>query len=445
MATPVLVGGTTVYLPPDLRKTQSDTNKANAYPNFITKYIKNLIPGKTYAIQFRWVYSDGTKSDLWSPSYRITLPTDQPKVPTGFTGTSQFASVLIEWDGTYQGSNPNESFDNFKCINIYAGYQNTYSVGTAKLAGLLYADLVNNTVTLPVDGTYIRYGQPAYIFASASKFDGTESEKVLVSTISGGATRASDVDLGPGAVTISKLKGDVLVFDQIKAGTISTTSFLRAGNATGARIELSSSTTDITTYPDPITGSPVPLTYAVVPGMAVYNTANTKVFSADLSGNVSLTGQITATSGYIGNPTYGAWEISSTNDSNGGYTEIQSSDGSLVLTSTNSTAVPVPKISMNDINLFAATGLFYIQDTGVYGSSSYPVNILKTNSSSEIVLGGTQSTGSDALYPIAGASYITSTGGAGILRNMLAVTTSNYNSSSSYGASNGDVLLVYTP
>jgi hypothetical protein len=445
MSIPVLLGGSTVYLPPDLRKTASDTYKAQSFLNFVTKRIPDLVPGKTYAIQFRWVMQDGTRRQEWSPSYRITIPTDAPKVPTGFTGTSQFASVLVEWDGTYQGSNPTESFNNFKCINVYAGYQNTYSSGTAKLAGILYADLVDNTVTLPVDGTYVQYGQPVYIFASAVNLDGTESSKALVATISGGATRASDVDLGPGAVTISKLKGDVLVFDNIKGGTISATSFLRAGNATGARIELSSSTTNITSYPDPITGLPTPLTYVITPGMAVYNTANQKVFSADLSGNITLTGQVTATSGYIGNPSYGAWSILSTDDNNGGITEISSSDGSLVLTSTNSTIVPVPQIKLNDYRIYAALGPMHIVDQGYYGTSLDPVNVLKTNSTSEIVIGGKQSSGFSALYPIAGASYTTNSGGARMLRNMLTVSTSNYNSASSYSSSDGDVLLVYTP
>lgn len=435
MSIPVLLGGSTVYLPPDLRKTASDTYKAQSFLNFVTKRIPDLVPGKTYAIQFRWVMQDGTRRQEWSPSYRITIPTDAPKVPTGFTGTSQFASVLVEWDGTYQGSNPTESFNNFKCINVYAGYQNTYSTNTAKLAGVLYADLIDNTVTLPVDGTYVRYGQPVYIFASASNLDGGESSKVLVATITEGATRASDVDLGPGAVTISKLKGDVLVFDNIKGGTISATSFLRAGNATGARIELSSSTTNITTYPDPITGNPTPLTYAITPGMAVYNTANQKVFSADLSGNISMTGEINANSGYIGTTDSG-WQIStSAYGSNG--TETSLSAPALQLYSSYDAPISGAHIKFNDQFIVASvTGDFYISDQT---NSRYVINAI--NSATRIDIG------SDDGYKVrVGAGTVVAAGtGSRFARNLLTVTTSNYNAGSSYSSSDGDVLLVYTP
>lgn len=435
MSLPVLLGGTTVYLPPDLRKTESDTYKAQAFLNFVTKRISGLVPGKTYAIQFRWVMKDGTRRPEWSPSYRITIPPDGPKVPTGFTGTSQFASVLVEWDGTYQGSNPTQTFDNFKCINVYAGYQNTYSSGTAKLAGILYADLVDNTVTLPVDGTYVQYGQPVYIFASAVNLDGTESSKALVATISGGATRASDVDLGPGAVTISKLKGDVLVFDNIKGGTISATSFLRAGNATGARIELSSSTTNITSYPDPITGLPTPLTYAITPGMAVYNTANQKVFSADLSGNISMTGEINASSGYIGTTDSG-WQITTSPYGSGG-TLTSLAAPALELYSSYDAPISVGYIKFSDQFIIAsATGDFSITDET---NSRYVINAI--NSATRIDIG------SDSGYSVrVGAGDVVSTGtGSRFVRNLLTVTTSNYNSASSYSSSDGDVLLVYTP
>lgn len=290
MANQVLLGGNVVYVPPDLQKTQSEANQSNAFKGFVSKTVRNLNPAKTYSIQFKWVFADGTKSPLWSPSYRVVTPADAPKVPTGFSGESKFASVLITWTGSYQGAEPGKSFNGFKQINIYAGTSATYSPTTSKLAGVLYADLTNNTVTLPVDGTYVRYGQPVYIHASSVNNVNVESAKDLVATVSNGALRAQDVDLGQNAVTIEKLKGDVLVFNNIKAGTISATSFLRAGNDTGARIEISSSTTNLTTYPDPITGAPTNLTYPVLPGLAVYGPDNTVKFRADLSGYVAIGG-----------------------------------------------------------------------------------------------------------------------------------------------------------
>lgn len=293
-------------LPEDLAINKKEKNIPKDYFDVT---IDDLATSKQYAIQFQWVFTDGTTSD-WSPSYIVSTSGDAPKVPTGFTGSSQFASVLVSWDGTYDGANPEESFDGFKCINVYAGNSNTYSESTAKLAGVLTSDLVDNTITIPVDGTYVKYNLPVYIFASALNEAGVESSKALVETISGGAMRASDVDLGPGAVTIEKLQGSVLVYDNIKAGNLSATSFLRAGTSTkvgktetanGARIEISSSTTNITSYPDPLdpNGAPITLTNPVLPGLTVYNTSSSPIFRADLQGNVSLGGYTPADIGQI--------------------------------------------------------------------------------------------------------------------------------------------------
>jgi len=298
-------------LPEDLAITPKQKNIPRDYFDIV---VDDLNSDSEYALQFQWVYNDGSVSN-WSPSYLIDTEADPPKVPTGFTASSEFASILITWDGTYQGDDPEESFDGFKCINVYAGYENTYSNTTAKLAGVLYSDLIENTITLSVDGTYVRYSEPVYIFASAVNANGDESSKALVATVSGGATRASDVDLGPGAVTISKLKGDVLVFNNIKAGTIDATSFLRAGNATGARIELSSSTTNITSYPDPITGSPISLTYPVLPGLAVYDSANDVKFRADLAGYVAIGGYTPTDIGSISSTASSASSTASTANS----------------------------------------------------------------------------------------------------------------------------------
>lgn len=422
-------------LPEDLAINKKEKNIPKDYFDIT---IDDLATSKQYAIQFQWVFTDGTTSD-WSPSYLVTTSGDAPKVPTGFTGDSEFASVIVSWDGTYQGSNPAESFDGFKCINVYAGNSNTYSVSTAKLAGVLTTDLLNNTITIPVDGTYVRYSQPVYIFASALNNAGVESSKALVATISGGALRASDVDLGPGAVTISKLKGDVLVFDNIKAGTLQSSSFLRAGLPTTARIEISSSTAQLNTYPDPITGLPVPLTYPVLPGIAVYNPSNQKVFSADFLGNVSMTGTINALSGYIGTTDSG-WQITTSPYGSGTSTKLEAPS----LEFTSSYDAPISSASIlfdGQFRLSAGVGEFNIFDV------TNNARILLSSYATQIITFGGDSTGNYRVRVGAIGTVSTTGTNSRFTRNMLTITTANYNASptSSFGSSDGDVLLVYTP
>ena len=287
MATPVLVGGATVYLPPDLQKTESDTNKANAFSDFIKKNIKNLNPAKSYYVQFKWIFEDGTKSRDWSPSYRLSLPADPPLAPTGFTAKKILGGVSVSWNGTYTGGT---FFNGFKAINIYAGTSATTTSGTYTFVGQLTADRTNNSITVPVDattenpsGVYVRYANPIYIHASSINQDGTESTIVAnVASISTGAGRATDADINDGAVVIEKLASNVLTVDNLKAGTINSTSYIRAGsknliNGTGARIEIASNTVEDGTYD-------------ILPGITVYNTAGTAIFRADLSGNVTIGG-----------------------------------------------------------------------------------------------------------------------------------------------------------
>lgn len=287
MAIPVLVGGTTIYVPTDLQKTQSDINKTAAFTDFVKKTIKNLNPAKTYYVQFKWVFEDGSRSRDWSPSYRLQIPSSPPLTPTGFTATRILGGITVSWTGAYSDGT---DFEGFKSIKIYAGTQATATPGTYTFVGNLIVNKANNTLTIPVDsttqdpnGVYVRYGNPIYIHAESTNVDGTDPKFVAnVASVLSGAGKATDADINDGAVVITKLASNVLTVDNLKAGTINSTSYIRAGSKTvstgaGARIEIASNFIE-----DGVKD--------ILPGIAVYDTGGNAIFYADLAGNLTIGG-----------------------------------------------------------------------------------------------------------------------------------------------------------
>jgi hypothetical protein len=95
-----------------------------------------------------------------------------------------------------------------------------------------------------------------------------------VTSQSSGAARATDSDINDGAVSFAKLAANTLTVDNLSAGTINSTAFIRAGTAGSARVEMSSAA---------ISGGPAA-------GFYIYNSAGTAVLSAPLSGGLSING-----------------------------------------------------------------------------------------------------------------------------------------------------------
>lgn len=296
MTNQILIGGSSVYLPPDLQKTESQTNNANNFSNFIKKNIKNLNPAKKYYIQFKWVFQDGTKSRDWSPSYRLQIPSSPPLTPTGFTASRILGGITVSWAGAYSDGT---DFAGFKAIKIYAGTSAVATPGTYAFVGNLIVDKTNNTLTIPVDsttqdpnGVYVRYGNPIYIHAESTNIENTDPKFVAnVVSVPLGAGKATDADINDGAVVIEKLASNVLTVNNLKAGTINSTSYIRAGsknniNGSGARIEIASNTVEDGTYD-------------ILPGITIYNTAGSQIFRADLQGNLTIGGYQPA-GNYIG-------------------------------------------------------------------------------------------------------------------------------------------------
>lgn len=230
----------------------------------------------TYIVQLK-VYSLNGESSFFSAARTVTVTAvgeaiDTPVSPSsgGFSSRRILGGLEVSWNGTY-GS----SWSGFSAINIYAGTSSSATSGTYIKVGQMTANRVANKIVVPVDGTYVRYGEPVYIHASSVNKNDVESSIVAnVTSQSSGAARATDSDINDGAVSFAKLAANTLTVDNLSAGTINSTAFIRAGTAGSARVEMSSAA---------ISGGPAA-------GFYIYNSAGTAVLSAPLSGGLSING-----------------------------------------------------------------------------------------------------------------------------------------------------------
>jgi hypothetical protein len=250
-------------------------------------------PGGTYVVELRSVSPTGVTSTV-GESFTITVADiggeviAAPTNPNGFSALRILAGVQLSWAGTYA----NGTFTGFEAIKVFAGTAADATPGTYIEVGVLTGNNVKNTITVPVDGTYVKYGQATYLHAAAVNKNGTVGTiQANVASVALGPGKATDADINDGAVVIEKLASDVLTVGNLKAGDINATSYIRAGskalNGTGARVEVSSSTIS-----QP--GS------NVLPGFYIYNSAGTPVLSAPLGGGLSITGSGTFTGSISG-------------------------------------------------------------------------------------------------------------------------------------------------
>ena len=254
-------------------------------------------PAGSYIVQLRSISPTGVTSTVGT-TFTITVADagetiQAPTNPNGFTSKRILAGIEVSWVGTYA----NSTFTGFEAINIYAGNSATATNGTYEQVGVLTGNNVKNTIVVPL-GTYVAYGQAVYIHAAAVNKSGTVGTiQANVTNQTLGPGKATDADINDGAVSIPKLASNVLFVDSLKAGTLSATSYIRSGSKNGARIEISSATTNITTETDPITNVVSSLTYPVKPGITIYSSnGTTEIFRADYSGGLAITGSLAATS-----------------------------------------------------------------------------------------------------------------------------------------------------
>jgi hypothetical protein len=241
-------------------------------------------PAGFYTVQLRSVSPSGVTSTVGN-SFTITIADvgetiQAPTNPNGFTASRILAGVQLSWAGTYA----NGTFTGFEAIKVYAGTSASATAGTYTEVGVLTGNNVKNTIVVPVDGTYVQYGQATYIHAAAVNKNGTVGAiQANVANVALGPGKATDADINDGAVVISKLASDVLTVGNLKAGDINATSYIRAGTASSARVEIASSTVG-----------------SVLPGLYIYNSAGTAVLSAPLNGGLSITGSGTFTGSITG-------------------------------------------------------------------------------------------------------------------------------------------------
>jgi hypothetical protein len=241
-------------------------------------------PAGFYTVQLRSVSPSGVTSTVGS-SFTVTISDvgetiQSPTNPNGFSSKRILAGIEVSWAGTYAST----TFTGFEAINIYAGILATATPGTFEQVGVLTGNNLKNTIVVPL-GTYVAYGQAVYIHAAAVNKNGT------VGTIQANVTnqllgpgKATDADINDGAVVISKLASDVLTVGNLKAGDINSTSFIRAGTASSARVELSSAN---------ISGGPLA-------GLHIYNSFGTAILSAPLTGGLTINGGGTFTGALSG-------------------------------------------------------------------------------------------------------------------------------------------------
>ena len=340
-----------------------------------------------------------------------------PTNPNGFSIDRVLSGIQVNWAGTYA----NGTFTGFEAIKVYVGNSASFTNGTYREAGVMTGNNVKNTITIPVDGTYLRYDLPVYVHAAAINKSGTlgtiqanvannslgarsavgsdladliitnaklvddavssakiatsaitttkiaddaittpklvanaiTSDKIVSSAIIADKIATNAITAGKilaGEIDVTKLAAGTISVNNLEAGNINATSFIRAGSASGARVEIASSTVG-----------------SVLPGLTVYaSDGTTQVLRAPLTGGLSVTGAITATSGtFNGNitassglfsvsngiltaqaGTIGGWAINSTQLRSNGANQISLNQGT-------------PKIALiTGATLNGATGLY---------------------------------------------------------------------------------------
>ena len=230
-------------------------------------------PG-VYIVQLKTITVNGGSS-FFSDARTVTVTSlgeviQEPTTPNGFTSKRILAGIEVSWAGTYSDS----TFTGFEAIKIYAGTSASATSGTYTEVGVLTGNNVKNTIVVPVDGTYVAYGQAVYIHAAAVNKNGTVGTiQANVTNQTLGPGKATDADINDGAIVISKLAADVLTVGNLKAGDINSTSYIRAGTSGSARVEISSSTVG-----------------SVLPGLTVYDSSGTQLLRAPLTGGLTING-----------------------------------------------------------------------------------------------------------------------------------------------------------
>jgi hypothetical protein len=409
--------------------------------NYFRKTASDLFPGKTYYFQFRWKYADGTYSAWSATKTQVapgTLQVEAPTLATGLTAATASFGVTVSWDGTYSSS----TFLGFKSINIYASTSNLGSSTTtdisASLVGSMTVDQVKNQITIgstllkntlsltstsvyttPIFFYYITINENNEVYKSGGVATYTRINSSGITP-----TQANFVDIANGVISIEKLvAGNGQFTEYLRAG-------IRAGDGSGARIEISGSSSNITST----NGG------TVLPGLTIYNSAGGQSLRAPLSGGLTITGTIT-----------GSDIIQSSNTSSNRIEMLASDPGKISFYANNST-YNLPGFLDMDISGFAGFQLkapgnsswsgdrpyILAWQSPVVGNIGTVVIAASNTSNSQIQLRAGYSVDS---IEAGGVVILTNTNAtASAVRNIMGTT----DTSTPTGGLIGDIVVSYT-
>ena len=282
-----------------------DGTKATS--TFFTAGTKTIsAPAGTYIIAAYAVSKAGTRSSINTPvTTTVTAVGEAIEAPVApssnsFTSARVLSGLTVSWNGSYPSS-----WTGFQAINIYAGTSASLTSGTYTKVGQMTANKISNTVTIPVDGTYVRYDLPVYIHASSVNKDGTESTLVAnVTSQSSGARSAIGSDLADAIISNGKLVDDAVTAAKIATNAITETK-IATDAVTSAKIVANAVTADKVNA-SAITADKI-ATNAVTAGKIQAGVIDvTKLAAGTISvnnleaGNISSTSYIRAGSGNTG-------------------------------------------------------------------------------------------------------------------------------------------------
>jgi hypothetical protein len=193
-------------------------------------------PAGEYIVQLRSVSPSGVTSTV-GQSFTINIADigetiQEPTNPNGFSVDRILSGIQVNWNGTYA----NGTFTGFEAIKIYVGTSATATSGTYREAGLMTGNNLKNSITVPVDGTYLRYDLPVYIHAAAVNKSGTVGTiQANVASNSLGARSAVSSDLADEIITSAKLVADSVTSTKIALGAITEVK-IDTGAITAAKI-----------------------------------------------------------------------------------------------------------------------------------------------------------------------------------------------------------------
>jgi len=290
-------------------------------------------PAGSYTVEMRSVTAAGITSTV-GETFSITIADvgetiQAPTNPNGFSIDRVLSGIQVNWAGTYA----NGTFTGFEAIKIYVGNSATFTNGTYREAGVMTGNNVKNTITIPVDGTYLRYDLPVYIHAAGVNKSGTlGTVQVNVANNSLGARSAIASDLSDQIITNAKLVDDAVTAAKIATSAITTTKI--ADDAITTPKLVANAITADKIVSSAITADKI-ATNAITAGKILAGTIDvTKLAAGTISVNNLEAGLITATS-YIraGGSTGARVELSSSNISGGpsaGF-YIYNSEGTAIL------------------------------------------------------------------------------------------------------------------